>query len=193
MIILSIIYLLAQPERKESMTKSNINLKKGFTIIEVVLVLAIAGLIFIMVFVALPNLQRSQRDTQRRDDYSQLAANISNYMTSNGGQLPKPGATLDTSKYINENGLDPYGQPYNLTIAKCKSGTGNNVICGEDTDSPSISKLNSVEGTASSHVYVIENATCNMIEDASVPIYNSSSRLYVVYGQLESGTYCQEG
>ena len=42
--------------------------KKGFTIIEVVLVLAIAGLIFLMVFLALPNLQRSQKDTQRRDD-----------------------------------------------------------------------------------------------------------------------------
>ena len=35
----------------------------GFTIIEVVLVLAIAGLIFLMVFIALPVLQRSQRDT----------------------------------------------------------------------------------------------------------------------------------
>ncbi|MBQ6130136.1 type II secretion system protein, partial [Candidatus Saccharibacteria bacterium] len=30
---------------------------KGFTIIEVVLVLAIAGLIFLMVFIALPNMQ----------------------------------------------------------------------------------------------------------------------------------------
>ena len=40
--------------------------KGGFTIIEVVLVLAIAGLIFLMVFIALPALQRSQRDTERR-------------------------------------------------------------------------------------------------------------------------------
>ena len=40
--------------------------KKGFTIIEIVLVLAIAGLIFLMIFVALPALQRSQRDTQRK-------------------------------------------------------------------------------------------------------------------------------
>lgn len=44
------------------------NSKKGFTIIEVVLVLAIGGLIFLMVFIALPALQRSQRDTQRKDD-----------------------------------------------------------------------------------------------------------------------------
>lgn len=38
----------------------------GFTIIEVVLVLAIAGLIFMMVFIALPALQRNQRDTKKK-------------------------------------------------------------------------------------------------------------------------------
>ena len=36
--------------------------KKGFTIIEVVLVLAIAGLIFLIVFITLPAMQRGQRD-----------------------------------------------------------------------------------------------------------------------------------
>ena len=41
--------------------------KSGFTVIEVALVLAIAGMIFLMVFIALPALQRSQRDTSRRD------------------------------------------------------------------------------------------------------------------------------
>ncbi len=40
--------------------------EKGFTIIEVVLVLAIAALIFLMVFIALPALQRNQRDTARK-------------------------------------------------------------------------------------------------------------------------------
>ena len=48
------------------------NSKKGFTIIEVVLVLAIGGLIFLMVFIALPALQRSQRDTQRKDDLARF-------------------------------------------------------------------------------------------------------------------------
>ena len=45
--------------------------KKGFTIIEVVLVLAIAGLIFAMVFIALPALQRSQHDQSRKNDRSE--------------------------------------------------------------------------------------------------------------------------
>lgn len=52
--------------------------KKGFTIIEVVLVLAIAGLIFLMVFLALPVLQRSQRDTQRKQDVAMVVTALHN-------------------------------------------------------------------------------------------------------------------
>lgn len=61
---------------------------KGFTIIEVVLVLAIAGLIFLMVFIALPALQRSQRDTQRREDVSRFVSQLNSYATNNNGSIP---------------------------------------------------------------------------------------------------------
>ncbi|HJP81154.1 MAG TPA: type II secretion system protein [Candidatus Saccharimonadales bacterium] len=64
------------------------NNQKGFTIIEVVLVLAIAGLIFLMVFIALPALQRSQRDTQRRDDAAKLISQLNSYSTNNKGAIP---------------------------------------------------------------------------------------------------------
>jgi len=57
--------------------------KKGFTIIEVVLVLAIAGLIFAMVFIALPALQRNQRDQSRKNDASTVAAAINNWNSAN--------------------------------------------------------------------------------------------------------------
>ena len=65
------------------MAKLNTNSKQGFTIIEVVLVLAIAGLIFLMVFVALPALQRSQRDTARRNDMSRVDTSLVQYQTNN--------------------------------------------------------------------------------------------------------------
>lgn len=65
----------------------------GFTIIEVVLVLAIAGLIFLMVFIALPSLQRSQRDTQRRNDMANVSSKITQYQTNNNGKLPSSGKT----------------------------------------------------------------------------------------------------
>lgn len=61
--------------------------QKGFSIIEVVLVLAIAGLIFLMVFIALPALQRSQRDTARRNDASTVAAAVNTYKSNNRNSL----------------------------------------------------------------------------------------------------------
>lgn len=61
---------------------------RGFTIIEVVLVLAIAGLIFLMVFLALPALQRGQRDAQRKDDISRISTQIQNYASANKGSIP---------------------------------------------------------------------------------------------------------
>lgn len=70
----------------------------GFTIIEVVLVLAIAGLIFLMVFIALPALQRSQRDTQRRENMSALQTAVTNYQGNNNGKLPADGEIAATSE-----------------------------------------------------------------------------------------------
>ena len=61
---------------------------RGFTVIEVVLVLAIAGLIFLMIFIALPALQRSQRDTQRKNDAGNLLAAVINFQSSNKGKRP---------------------------------------------------------------------------------------------------------
>ena len=63
-------------------------LYEGFTIIEVVLVLAIAGLIFLMVFLGLPALQRSQRNTARKQDYSKIASAIQTYKANNKGEFP---------------------------------------------------------------------------------------------------------
>ena len=67
---------------------------KGFTIIEVVLVLAIAGLIFLMVFVALPALQAGQRDTARKNDASTVLSAVNTYISGNRGGLPDTNAKL---------------------------------------------------------------------------------------------------
>jgi len=88
---------------------------KGFTIIEVVLVLAIAGLIFLMVFLALPALQRSQRDTQRKTDLGKVQTAINNYQSNNKGGVPGNNKTeLDAfvKKYLAVGGdafIDPLG------------------------------------------------------------------------------------
>ncbi len=61
---------------------------QGFTIIETMIVLAIAGLIMLIVFLAVPALQRNARNTQRKNDAAQIAAAISNFISNNGGTLP---------------------------------------------------------------------------------------------------------
>ncbi len=60
----------------------------GFTIIEVMIVLAIAGLIMLIVFLAVPALQRSSRNTQRKSDIAAVSGSIANYITNNGGSVP---------------------------------------------------------------------------------------------------------
>lgn len=93
--------------------------QKGFTIIEVVLVLAIAGLIFLMVFIALPALQRSQRDTQRKQDLSRTITAINNYQSNNRGLLPSNWGTFITN-YLTVNGdtfTDPSGTNYSINAS----------------------------------------------------------------------------
>lgn len=82
---------------------------QGFTIIEVVLVLAIAGLIFLIVFLALPALQRSQRDTQRKNDLSRFMSQLTQYQSNHQGAIPTgtgDGAwnTNFVSAYLTNNG-----------------------------------------------------------------------------------------
>ena len=179
------------------MIKQNTNSKKGFTIIEVVLVLAIAGLIFLMVFIAWPALQRNQRDTQRRNDYSMLSSAISSYSTNNNGKLVKIlgssatatgtySVTLPAKQYINKDGEDPDGKPYVLTAVSCGASSGN---C-----------KNKITGTpAAQNVYVVIGADCtgtasNGKGNIAFPKYNNSSRAFAIYGYLESGngTYCKD-
>ena len=83
------------------MAKDNTNNKQGFTIIEVVLVLAIAGLIFLMVFIALPALQRSQRDTARRNDMSRVDTSLTQYQTNNQGTNNNSNLPLTTTSAWN--------------------------------------------------------------------------------------------
>lgn len=97
---------------------------QGFTIIEVVLVLAIAGLIFLIVFLALPALQRSQRDTQRKNDLSRFMSQLTQYQSNKQGAIPSGNAGANSwgnfvTAYLTNNGQtfnDPQtGNTYTVT------------------------------------------------------------------------------
>jgi prepilin-type N-terminal cleavage/methylation domain-containing protein len=70
--------------------------QRGFTIIEVMIVLAIAGLILAIVLIAIPQLQRNQRNQARRDVANRIAGEISTYAGNNGGAYPTEDANATT-------------------------------------------------------------------------------------------------
>ena len=82
--------------------------KKGFTIIEVVLVLAIAGLIFLIVFLAVPALQRARRDTQRKNDVGRFIAQLEQYAGNNNGDYPN--SQIKTNQFITDY-MDDFKDP----------------------------------------------------------------------------------
>ncbi len=67
------------------------NKQSGFTIIEVLIVLAIAGLIMLIVFLAVPALQRNSRNTQRKNDISAILGSVTEYANNNAGGFPATG------------------------------------------------------------------------------------------------------
>ena len=145
--------------------------KQGFTIIEVVLVLAIAALIFLMVFLAFPALQRNQKDQQRRTDIGRFVSQMSQYETNTSGSVPANQNALNTfvSSYLRSGG-DTFKDP--------DSGNDYTVSLATPT--------NPALGT----IYYMNNAKCNSAGNGFVS--GAGSRKIAVLTKLQSsGTYCQ--
>lgn|SRR5690606_24882895 len=146
------------------------NNEKGFTIIEVVLVLAIAALIFLMVFIALPALQRSQRDTQRKNDLSRVLTRITDYQSNNRGRLPSDWGKFATD-YMKVNGetfADPDGTSYVFNENSADNFTPSDFVPGR--------------------IYYTENAVCN----GETTDTGKGSRKVAIQMKLEGGgTACE--
>src|SRR3954451_17196844 len=81
--------------------KSN---SEGFTIIEVMIVLAIAGLIILIVLLAVPALQRNSRNTAIKNDASAVVGAFSSFASNSDGQAP---ASISSSGLISGSGATP--------------------------------------------------------------------------------------
>lgn len=72
------------------------NFKKGFTLIEIVIVLAIAALIMVIVFLGVQGAQRSQRDIQAKDNASRLLSAANVYASNTSGAFPASEVAVDS-------------------------------------------------------------------------------------------------
>lgn len=146
--------------------------KDGFTIIEVLIVLAIAGLIMVVVFLAVPNLQKSQRNNARDTDANNLLQSVSSYIGNANGSLPTACST-SACTWITY-------KPQQLSNYKFQVGGS----------APSAGSLNS-DGKNDTAV-LLSGFVCNGVTPTTT---NAVARDYVVYYTIEgsTATKCTQG
>lgn len=79
----------------------------GFTIIETLIVLAIAGFMLTIIFLAIPALGRSGRNNQRRQDVQTVLQAVSHYELAHSDSFP-PDANSLTNYGLTSNRLSYY-------------------------------------------------------------------------------------
>lgn len=186
---------------------------KGFTIIEVVLVLAIAGLIFLMVFIALPALQSSQRNTQREEDLQRVLTAVTDYAGNNSGRLPFTiegggAVTLDDNfvrRYIddtcevdtdftsvddldedvctNDQFKDPDGKVYRFSLYDGTNYAGSNVPLDDADGAPALNEMTFDD--ANHMIYAVVGVSCGPNEGTYTE--GTGSRQVALYMVMEGG------
>ena len=149
----------------------------GFTIIEVLIVLAIAGLIMVVVFLAVPALQRSGRNNALNTNANNVYTGVNNYVSNNNGTVP--GA-------ISKSGTT-------VTIAPA-SGTANNETVTVDSSIKSVALGADASGLSTSSsvgdlkVVIGDKAICNDTKSGLDSTKTTSSRAVAVLYVAESSS-----
>lgn len=155
---------------------SNLQKRKedGFTIIEVLIVLAIAGLIMLIVFLAVPALQRTSRNTQRKNDASAVASSLANFISNNGGTLPKGSRTNTTDA----NSVDI------CAATPCSGNTETAKLGYYDPSKVSLTTNSASPTTPTKDTIVVDTGyACN---DTNTGLGSASSRTAAVLYAVES-------
>ena len=156
--------------------------QKGFTIIEVMIVLAIAGLIILVVFLAIPALQRNSRNTQRKNDIQALLGGITEWSSNHSGKLPV--TPNEVKAAVNNANFGYYKYPDDVfydTIALSVSSPTFVPLTLAIPKPPTASLPNPTE---KDYIFIWSTADCST-NDA--PTYVTSRRRTAIQYALETG------
>jgi len=164
------------------MKSGQTNNKQGFTIIEVLMVLGIAGLIFAIVFTALPRARISSRDGERKQALSTILSEVEQYGANNRGKYPVNGTGLRTIVNANLDGAN-FRDPKNKTTYSSRIYNNN---AGFTVTLPDTA---GAEGTI---IYAV-GAECDPTPAGNDYLDGTGfSRTYAAVIRLERGAYCQD-
>jgi len=163
---------------------SSIRQKKneGFTIIEVLIVLAIAGLIMLIVFLAVPALQRNARNTQRRSDVGNILSAITEFSNDNNGSIP------DTAAVVAGGGLTISNAADNTTTAVQGAKLGFYTTTGTNTTIKveTWANYSALSGpTANDKVLVVTGASCSGNNPQQGTVRSTVAVFYIEPGQTQ--------
>ena len=149
---------------------------EGFTIIEVLIVLAIAGLIMVVVFLAVPALQRSGRNNALNTDANNTLTAVGNYISNNGGSLPTAASFTSPTVTIGASGSN---QETATLDANASAVTLITSATGALTKTSAVGSIQVVTGSS---------AVCNATDSGLSGTTAGPARGYVVLFVAESGS-----
>ena len=167
----------------------------GFTIIEVLFVLAIAGLIFLIILQSIPALTRSSRNNQRKQDVASILGAVSHYELNNSGTFPSNCGSAGHPL------CNASGQPlHNVQFTYYDSGiTGNIIIVPQSrTISPVAVDIPALSGSnADQKVQIYNYEKCDTVNGGAATINGAGYNDVVALYALEAGgsgisTQCEQ-
>jgi prepilin-type N-terminal cleavage/methylation domain-containing protein len=160
--------------------------QKGFTLIEVVLVLAIGGLIFLLAFLAFQQVSTNRRDTQRRNDAGSIISELQN-AAGDGVVVDTPEKLTGSTGPVATPPATPAGATSFLQVymGGAKKGPQGNYTFRLGTTPTSAA----VQSVAKDVVQVTRGAKCT--PDTSSSLTPQSGAYAVIVG-LEKGSVCRD-
>lgn len=154
------------------MLRSQKKNRSGFTIIEVLIVLAIAGLIMVAVFTAVPALQRSGNNTTRRADASKALGAVGEFVANNNGKVPTTANLVALTTAANLSS----GTTLNATIPTTVAG----IVA------PSADELEIVTGVVCNSAATLTTAAAPTAANYQALVTAGSTRAYVVVYSVQA-------
>ena len=154
--------------------------QSGFTIIEVLIVLAIAGLIMVVVFLAVPALQRSGRNNALNTDANNIFSGVNNYVSNNNGSLPSTPAAATAPAA----GVTTIGGAAGTNSETVKVDTSIDTVIVDTGTTP----ITNAKPVGTVEIVTGKNAKCNATASGLAAAGSGTGRSVAVLFVAESGS-----